>query len=232
MLNLCDVNCKNCNYLDTSYAFTSTYSNRSYNPINNQHNEPTKCTDKNVVYMITCQDCNLRYIGETKRAFKTRMYEHRNGIKNGKGCRILSNHFNSGCSNLKYRIIEHINNSDDTDNDDTNRRFREAFWIRELRTKYPYGLNDRLLGDDPNTPVLSNFNKQNKHKIRGKKHTRAQKKTHFNIYHWITYTHRIYATNKINAYKLIFTEVMNMQISNIRKILINIYNRSYWNTYR
>jgi len=28
------------------------------------------------------------------------------------------------------------------------RKLREAFWIRELRTVYPYGLNDRCNGQD------------------------------------------------------------------------------------
>ena len=36
----------------------------------------------NVVYKISCKDCNVSYIGETKRSFKVRTNEHKRAVKN------------------------------------------------------------------------------------------------------------------------------------------------------
>ena len=36
----------------------------------------------NVVYKIPCKDCNVSYIGETKRSFKVRTNEHKRAVKN------------------------------------------------------------------------------------------------------------------------------------------------------
>jgi len=52
------------------------------------------------------------------------------------------------------------------------RRQRESYWIRKLRTKYPYGLNDNLLNEQTDVPVWENLTKDVKprtdnHKKRG-----------------------------------------------------------------
>ena len=37
---------------------------------------------KSVVYKIPCKDCNVSYIGETKRSFEVRTNEHKRAVKN------------------------------------------------------------------------------------------------------------------------------------------------------
>jgi len=44
------------------------------------------CSNKNVVYKLNCKDCNVTYIGQTKRRLNTRIMEHKKDINkiNGK----------------------------------------------------------------------------------------------------------------------------------------------------
>ena len=39
------------------------------------------CELSNVIYIINCNKCGLQYIGETKRPFRNRMYEHQNSVQ-------------------------------------------------------------------------------------------------------------------------------------------------------
>ena len=39
------------------------------------------CELSNVIYIITCNKCGLQYIGETKRPFRNRMYEHQSSVQ-------------------------------------------------------------------------------------------------------------------------------------------------------
>ena len=47
-----------------------------------------------VIYMITCSNCNIQYVGQTKKQLRYRVYGHRNSCKN-KSEQILYKHFNS-----------------------------------------------------------------------------------------------------------------------------------------
>ena len=41
----------------------------------------SQMSKNNVVYKIKCNNCNIFYVGQTGRQFKTRMAEHRNHIR-------------------------------------------------------------------------------------------------------------------------------------------------------
>jgi len=45
---------------------------------------PTECK-KNVVYKLSCKDCDDTYVGQTKRKFNTRVTEHKNDINKNTG---------------------------------------------------------------------------------------------------------------------------------------------------
>ena len=43
------------------------------------------CELSNIIYLISCTKCNKHYVGETCRAFRSRMYEHKSSVsKDGK----------------------------------------------------------------------------------------------------------------------------------------------------
>ena len=74
-------------------------------------------------------------------------------------CKILNSHFDKGyCKGSSYtvNIIEKLEGTGRTDRDVMDitsksiRKVRELYWMMELRTVYPYGLNDRM-GDEYKT---------------------------------------------------------------------------------
>ena len=114
------------------------------------------CNTPNVIYLITCNNCSLQYVGETVQRLNERFTGHRQGMKSPEKhgtCKILTGHFNKGsCKGAEFsvQILEKIEGNGRTDRgaiDATQTAFRkqrELHWMLKLRTVYPYGLNDRI----------------------------------------------------------------------------------------
>lgn len=97
------------------------------------------CKTKNVVYMISCSRCDMQYVGETENALHVRMNGHRSDINTKKLEKPVAAHFNQpdhSLKDLKVMGIEKIHN-----NDTERRKLRERYWIFELRSLTPEGLN-------------------------------------------------------------------------------------------
>ncbi len=178
--------CKLCVNFTQSKSFTSTVTQRNYNvdiPRKNKYS----CDTDNVVYLITCKGCAAQYVGETCQKLNHRFNDHRNRIKNYNSCSkatVLVDHFTTGaCKNSSYyvQIIEKIKNRhayypNGKMNRETAiiRREREKFWMKELRTVYPYGLNDRCgknrdqhnMKDNIYSMLNKNYKRKNKHRGR------------------------------------------------------------------
>ena len=142
----------------------SSVTNRLYKCIVPPGNTELSCSSTNLIYLLTCDNCRLQYVGETVEKLSHRFSGHRVGILNPSKygcCKYLSQHFNSGPCNgstYKVQILEKldgngrtkINGRDVADKTVTNliRKNKETQWVLiKLRTVYPYGLNDRM-GDD------------------------------------------------------------------------------------
>ena len=123
---------------------------------------------------MTCKKCNVQYIGETGQSFNIRNNSHRSSTVNVQrhtGCPIIHEHFTIGqCKGQEYwcHIIEKISDAGTDKQQRDRRKMREDFWIRELRTVYPYGLNSRLDNTDHRRQNVQevNFNKQNRYSNR------------------------------------------------------------------
>ena len=112
----------------------------------------------NVVYLITCNKCKLQYVGETSQNPK-RFNWHNSCFRDLTAysfCKILNTNFNKGyCKGSSYTVntIEKLEGTGRTEKNTMNfaakplRKARETYWMHELRTMFPYGLNYRI-GDE------------------------------------------------------------------------------------
>ena len=66
---------RQCNFLLETEFFMCTNTSRKF-PIRQNVN----CKSKNVIYLITCNKCNLQYAGPTSNEFKVRFLNHKSAI--------------------------------------------------------------------------------------------------------------------------------------------------------
>ena len=135
--------CIFCQNIKNKTRFTSTYTNRVYTK--NVYTNRANCESKNLIYMLTCSKCGKQYIGETKRALRIRISEHLSDIKH-KRDKPVSHHFNKtdhDITNCTFEIIQVMAGDPDSEPNTAIRRRTEMYWIHQLRTMHPLGLNSR-----------------------------------------------------------------------------------------
>ena len=144
-------NCKLClenfDHQESLGKFKSTITGTTFdNNVRNEDNLPP-CKLDCVIYLITCSNCSIQYVGQTKNQLKKRVYGHKSSCKS-KSDQIIYKHFNSDCKfeNAKFRIIERVQEADLLS--------REDFWIKKIMSLYPFGLNDLIAG-------IGNMTRQN-----------------------------------------------------------------------
>ena len=103
-------------------------------------NQSLDCNISNCVYLIQCkkEQCNMKYVGETKRIMRFRLADHRGYVNNLDVSQATGEHFNSPGHSLSYLsivILEKVRSSDDL-----YRKEREKYFIRKFNTYYN-GLN-------------------------------------------------------------------------------------------
>ena len=123
--------CLCCDKINICTAFTSSMTKDEFYIA-----ETMDCNTKNVIYLITCKKCNKQNEGQTERRLKDRLNAHRTNIKN-KSKTAVSIHFNEPAHSYTDLSIAPI----ETIQDQSRRLIREKFRIKELKTKYPDGLN-------------------------------------------------------------------------------------------
>ena len=185
--------CTRCNFCKTHWKQTTSFQSLVTScKFNIPHKEFTTCLtchSKNVIYLITCNRCEVQYVGQTSQKIKDRINGHINHIKKNDLSTFLVNHFNNidhDISDVKVSIIDYI-----TDETDKTHKLSELenYWIRTLNTMYPFGLNDNVKGvgnisradissfNSTNTPYfsISQARKNRSHGHRGKSKNRNVK---------------------------------------------------------
>lgn len=137
----CKTRCDLCqHFFEESDSFKSFTTGHSY-----KIKEWTTCSSTNVIYLVSCYKCNVQYVGSTCNSFKVRFRNHKSAMINNKNTCEVAIHFNQAAhsmSDFKFTCIEQILNHN---NSDINSKLltREAYWMTQLRTLQPYGLNKR-----------------------------------------------------------------------------------------
>ena len=138
MLSYCNTPlCKICRLqsLDTDTDF---YSNLAVNK--SECITDGSCKSKKCIYLITCKhmECHMKYVGFTTNPLNKRLAGHiANTIQGSEGY-LMMNHFTKVHS-ITDMIIKPIEF-----NDVEFLRCKEKYWMPEINTIFPYGLNDRI----------------------------------------------------------------------------------------
>ena len=131
-------NCTTCKFMPVnSTTFTSTNTGKTYNL-----KDTFTCRSENIVYVIQCKKHNVQYCGETETPLRLRFANHRASI-NCKYNYPVANHFknNHEDGDLMVIPIEQIKHQNRTPKAKSIRRKRESFWIHELGSLEPMGMN-------------------------------------------------------------------------------------------
>ncbi len=111
------------------------------------------CGHNNLVYLFTCKKCSKQYVGETSVTINCRFYYHFYDIKNLKYSESapssafdktydpMTKHFvkdDYSQEDISIQIAEHIKLPPHSK---TYRLGREFFWMQQLKTVQPLGIN-------------------------------------------------------------------------------------------
>ena len=93
--------------------------------------EKVTCDSSGLIYLVSDKQC----VGKSTTSLKERHNKHRHQLRNK--TEALGQHFSScGAENFQLQVIELVQECADL-------RDREGYWMNELRTLSPYGMNLR-----------------------------------------------------------------------------------------
>ena len=111
------------------------------------------CNSSNVIYVIHCNNCEKRYVGETGQTLRDRFNAHKQDVKRSISTSV-SMHFDGVfCkfdSHCKLYPIEIVPLTGSETENKINRLERENYWIKKLETYPPLGLNSGYNPDKDN----------------------------------------------------------------------------------
>ena len=131
---------KCCKYVNRTTTFTSSNTGKRYNI-----REVLNCKMTWLIYLLTCKKCSIQYIGKSEWPFNQRLNKHRFDVTDI-NAQEADKHFNQPQHiferDAKFTLIEKIKNLEgDKEIIRKRAKIRENFWIKELKTIHPHGLN-------------------------------------------------------------------------------------------
>ena len=130
-------------------------------PVKDNHTCLT-CKSHNVIYLVSCNQCNLQYVGLTTQKIRDRIGQHIRHIKKNDLTTYLVRHFNNSdhdISDIRVSIIDYVGHNTHGSHELLE---LENYWIRTLNTAYPFGLNDNVKGVGNISRLdISSFNANN-----------------------------------------------------------------------
>lgn len=150
--------------------FTSGVTDKVY-PIHGK----LSCWSDNVIYLITCLECEMQYVGETERPLRSRIGEHLRSLVKGDQISAVSKHFKEfhpdtliGYGEMPVQVtpLEQISDQGSKDANKAKRLDREQFWIDTLESYTPKGMNEetnysikKRIKETPIIPFVIPFSK-------------------------------------------------------------------------
>ncbi|KAK6172572.1 hypothetical protein SNE40_016201 [Patella caerulea] len=127
----CKRNCICCNFFLESTEVISRYNGKIYR-INNH----LDCNTKFIIYLITCKNCRIQYVGQSGNSLRVRLYGHNNDIKKFNDTPVAK-HFNTTGHQFQVQIVTKTSRN-------TNVRLRHEESILDLlATQAPGGSNEQ-----------------------------------------------------------------------------------------
>ena len=123
--------CKHCSKLNKTGKIISKSTGRNYKIMKN-----VTCCSKNLIYCISCNECGIQYVGQTRNKLLTRINAHLSDIRTNK-CTPTSRHFNTHSLDYTLHILQLCNE----ELGDRERNKWEDYWIARLNSITPNGLN-------------------------------------------------------------------------------------------
>ena len=136
----CYVVCWNYPDLSRSLEVKSNITGRTYSSINIKSNE-IHCKIRNYIYLLTCKNFGIQYVGDSITPVNLRMNIHQKGKS---GCEHSINYYKNACkgAGLSIHILEKLE-GDGSINGHRDfavqniRLQREEYWMKKLGTIYP-----------------------------------------------------------------------------------------------
>jgi len=123
----------------------------SFNRFIKPHKDKNTDECSNVVYKLSCKDCDASYIGQTKRQLKTRIKEHKSNIKlDPNKISVISEHINSFNHSFNWDNIKIL----DVEHNYFKRLTSEIIHIKEQKTGINLQTDSELLNEEYTT-ILS-----------------------------------------------------------------------------
>ena len=141
--------CATCPIFSCNSNFHSNITRKKYSSINPNICKPLSCNSCDIIYLISCRKCGYQYIGQTTQEFKQRLNGHRKSIRLKE--RLIGQHFalpDHSPSDMQAQVVEKLIPLQGETKIQLRKRLleREDYWMRELCTVWPYGLNDNVSG--------------------------------------------------------------------------------------
>ena len=157
--------CRTCPHVVESSEFKSTATNKIYLIHHNMD-----CKTKEIIYLVTCARCGIQYVGETGGCLQQRLWHYHqriDGTKYPSNPTLIQEHFrpendHNGLADFLVKPIAIRTNITRAKNFGAAlRQELELFWINELRTKEPDGLNIKVPGENQVLPIIIRYMPQN-----------------------------------------------------------------------
>ena len=133
-------NCRYCPRINRSGRILSKFTKRTYSS-----KIRVDCKSNNLIYCITCNQCGIQYVGQTKRRLMDRFQGHFYKISTKDTDDAVGRHFNqpnhSGITDVTIHIVDFIHAHPDSERSLQIRRTVERNWQHRLHTIAPLGLN-------------------------------------------------------------------------------------------